>query len=57
MQTIAAYLLFMLATVALGLSVILGGVILIALYEGAILLRTKMHSSQALRSHSVLAHR
>ncbi len=57
MQTIGAYLIFMLALVAFGLSIIMGGVLLIALCESAIWLWTRLHSRQTLRSHSVLAHR
>ena len=57
MQTIAAYLIFMLMVVALGLAVILSGVIVLAAYEGASWLRERLHSSQTLRSHSALAHR
>ena len=57
MQTIGAYIIFMIALVAFGLSIIMGGVLLIVLCEGAIWLWTRLHFRQTLRSHSVLAHR
>ena len=57
MQTIGAYLIFMLAMVVFGLPVILSGVVLIALYEGANWLWARSHSSQRFRSPSVFAHR
>jgi hypothetical protein len=57
MQTIGAYLIFMLAMLVFGLSVILSGVVLIALYEGANWLWARSHFSQTFRSHSVFAHR
>jgi hypothetical protein len=40
MQLIGAYLIFLLVIVALGLGVILCGVVAIALYEGAVWFRT-----------------
>lgn len=44
MQAIAAYLIFTLALIALGLSTIVAGVLSIALYEGASWMWSRLYS-------------
>jgi hypothetical protein len=43
MQTLAAYLLFVLVLAALGLSIILSGIILLVIYEGARWMKLLLH--------------
>jgi hypothetical protein len=56
MQAIAAYLIFMLTLVALGLSIIFAGVLSIALYEGTSWIWSHLHSRALARAEFRLSH-
>jgi hypothetical protein len=49
MQAIAAYLIFMLAFITLGLSIIVSGVVSIALYEGSSWIWSRLSSTSFVR--------
>ena len=56
MQTLAAYLLFVLVLAAFGLSIILGGIILLVVYEATSWVKLLLHEHASWHSAAIQHH-